>query len=404
MKRRLWPVALAVASILVLGSYLAFTQHLVRLIRGEAAVHVQIYSIVQQGMLRVGEEGAATLALMDLQEQLGSLDVPIIALNADGEPYAAENLPFEADLSDPGDREEVRTYARRLATRRPGNRTVVPGVGEVVFGDPPLLWWLRWVPFLQVGAGALLIVLAAITMRASIRAHREQLWSSMARELAHQMATPLSSLSGWVEVTQLSAAERNTLVTPERLGLVMQADVERLERVSRRFELIGKPQALEPVSIESVVDELICYFDPRLPHLARGIRLRSRVEPGLPHVMADRVLLVWALENIIKNGIDALAGRGGRISVLARSGVSARRRGGSRSTVHVVIADNGPGIAASVRDSIFEPGVSTKRGGWGVGLSLTRRIIGELHQGRITVEQRPSGGTVFDVSLPAVRT
>jgi signal transduction histidine kinase len=404
MRRRYWPAALAAASILVLASYLAYTQHLVRLIRDEAAVHVQIYSIVQQGMLRVGEEGVASLALLDLQQQLGSLDVPIVAFNAEGEPYAAENLPFEPDLASEEGREEVRAFARRVAAARPGNRTAVPGVGEIVFGDPPLLSWLRWVPYLQVGAGALLIVLAAVTMRASIRAHREQLWSAMARELAHQMATPLSSLSGWVEVMQLSALERETLVTPERLGVVMQADVERLERVSRRFELIGKPQAFELVSVRSVVDELICYFDPRLPHLARGIRLRSRVTRDLPQVRADRVLLVWALENIIKNAIDALAGRGGRISVLARPGQAVRRPGASRSSVHIVIADDGPGIAPSVRDSIFEPGVSTKSGGWGVGLSLSRRIVEELHQGRITVEHRASGGTVFDVMLPVART
>jgi signal transduction histidine kinase len=403
MKRRFWPAALAVTSILVLGSYLLYTQHLVRQIQDEAAVHAQIYSIVQQGMLRMGDEGAAALALIDLQQQLASLDVPIVAFNAAGELYAAENLPFVADLATAAGRERVQRYADRISAARPSHRTVVPGAGAIIFGDPPLLMRLRWVPYLQVGAGMLLVVLAFVIMRANMRAHREQLWSAMARELAHQMATPLSSLSGWVEVLQLDDRERESMVSTPRLAQELQADVERLERVSRRFELIGKPQAPELTPVRGIVDELVCYFAPRLPHLARNIRLRARVERGLPPVMADRVLLLWALENIVKNAIDALAGRGGRITIVARHGQAARRRGRARSMVHIVIADDGPGIAPPVRDRIFEPGVSTKTSGWGVGLSLSRRIVEELHRGRITVEQRTAGGTVFNVMLPVAR-
>jgi signal transduction histidine kinase len=262
---------------------------------------------------------------------------------------------------------------------------------------------LRWVPALQVGAGVLLILIAFVVMRADMRAHREQLWSAMARELAHQMGTPLSSLSGWVEVLQLSADERESMASTERIGRLMQADVERLERVSHRFELVGKGQALQHAEIQSVVDELVCYFQPRLPHLGKGITLRKRVESGLPPVLANQVLLVWALENIVKNAVDALAGRGGRISIVAVSGNGRRFRAGDTNTVHVLIADNGPGISLSVRERIFEPGVTTKASGWGVGLSLSRRIVEELHHGRISVHHRPSGGTVFDVALPGAR-
>jgi two-component system, sporulation sensor kinase D len=117
-------------------------------------------------------------------------------------------------------------------------------------------------------------------------------------------------------------------------------------------------------------------------------------------VLANQVLLVWALENIVKNAVDALAGRGGRISIVAVSGDRRRYRAGRTDTVHVLIADNGPGIPHSIRERIFEPGVTTKASGWGVGLSLSRRIVEELHHGRITVHSRASGGTVFDVALP----
>src|SRR5690606_22863428 len=148
----------------------------------------------------------------------------------------------------------------RLASSRPRNRAPVQGGGSMVFGDPPVLSWLRYIPWLQVGAGVLVIVIALVIMRADIRAHRERLWSAMARELAHQMGTPLSSLSGWVEVLQLTADERTAMAETEHIGRMMQTDVERLERVSRRFELIGKPPALERVAAADVVNELVSYF------------------------------------------------------------------------------------------------------------------------------------------------
>ncbi|HSJ09611.1 MAG TPA: HAMP domain-containing sensor histidine kinase [Longimicrobiales bacterium] len=406
MSRRAWPAALAAVSIIVLASYLAYTQYLVREIQQKTEIDVEIFRIVQEAMLEIGEGGgSAENALLDLQAKLQELDVPIVVFNAAGRPYIAMNTPFGSNpnLNDPALQRQVLEYAALLRSRRVENTVSMPGSGEIIFGEPPILKWLRWVPYLQVGAGMLLLLIAIVILRADMRAHRERLWSAMARELAHQMGTPLSSLSGWVEVLQLDDAERSAMASPEKIGHLMHADVERLERVSRRFELIGKPQVLEVVALRDVVKELTSYFQPRLPHLAKGIVLRSRVARGLPAIRANRVLLVWALENIVKNAIDALAGRGGRISVLA---LARDETGGGRRKqyVHIVIADNGPGVAPSVRDRIFEPGVSTKSSGWGVGLSLSRRIVEDLHHGRITVQNRAGGGTVFDVKLPVART
>lgn len=402
MNRRSWPAALAVVSLLLLGSYLIYTQYLVREIRREAAIHSQVYSIVQRGL--AGDiQGGPLEALRAMQAQLENLQVPIIVYNADGDPAYVNNLPFDADMTTSDGLAEVREYAQELGAKRPRNRAPVQGGGHMVFGDPPVLSGLRFIPWLQVGAGALLIVVALVVMRADMRAHRERLWSAMARELAHQMGTPLSSLAGWVEVLQLTADERSVMADTDHIGRVMQADVERLERVSRRFELIGKPPALERIAAADVVNELVSYFRPRLPHLGKGITLRARIDPDLPVINANQVLLVWALENIIKNAIDALAGRGGRISFMAMRGGKPPVAGSSAGSLHLVITDDGPGIAPAVRDRIFEPGVTTKAGGWGVGLSLSLRIVEELHHGRITLHNRPRGGSVFDVVLPVAK-
>jgi signal transduction histidine kinase len=413
MTRRFWPVALVAISILILGSYLVYTQYLVRQIREESRTYARIAEIVQRGLLQTGDSGSAENALVDVQYQLvDSLSVPFVMFNQAGVIQASSNTPYDSVIDTPEGQRQLHLYAARLKANRPENVVTVPvytadgrpeGNIEMIFGDPPSVKYLRWVPYLQVGAGVLLIIVAFFIMRADMRAHREQLWSAMARELAHQMGTPLSSLSGWVEVLQLTADEKVGMPDTQKIGYVMQEDVERLERVSRRFELIGKPPALYPVKLKNVIDELTHYFKPRLPHLAKGITLRSRVERNLPDVNAHEVLLVWALENIVKNAVDALAGRGGRISILAIDGNAPSFDGKERGTVHIIIADTGPGIAPQVKDSIFDPGVTTKSSGWGVGLSLSRRIIEDLHHGRITVENRARGGAVFDVMLPVTK-
>lgn len=401
MMRRFWPAAVAVASIIVFGSYILLAQYLVREIRREQEIHARVYSIVQEAMLRsADDEEYALSAMLELQQIMQrGLNVPIIWLGPDGFPTAVANLPFEPDLASEEGVRRVMNHAARMKATRPDLTYALAGIGEVYFGESPLLAWLDWVPFLQVGAGALLVIITLFMIRADVRAHRERLWSAMARELAHQMGTPLSSLAGWTEVLQLPDAERETMADPERIGRVMQADVERLERVSRRFELIGRRQELTVTAVQDVVRELADYFRPRLPTLGKGVTLRTRMACDVPPVRANAVLLTWALENIVKNAMDALAGRGGRISVIVGMRAREVRRGVRR--VHIIISDNGPGIAPSVRDRIFEPGVSTKSSGWGVGLSLSRRIVEDLHHGRITVRPRTGGGTVFDVWLPA---
>lgn len=392
MTRRYWPAALALLSVLVFGSYLAYTNHLVNQIRAEAKIHSEMYASVQRGLLSLEEDGSLN-ALLELQKSLTRLGVPIVVFDPAGRPYAAENVPFTPDFNSIAGRERVKKFAAKLGEEHAP--ITASGIGTIFFGSPPIVRWLVWVPWLQAAGALFLILIALAIIRSNVRETRERLWASMARELAHQMGTPLSSLSGWIEVLRLPDDEREAMASTGKIADVVSADVDRLERVSRRFELIGKPPKLEEISVDVVINELVSYFRPRLPRLGRGIELKVRITDALPRVEANRVLLVWALENIVKNAIDALAGRGGRITILARGG---------SETVDIHIADNGPGIDATVRDRIFDAGVSTKTSGWGVGLSLTQRIIADLHGGKISVRNRKRGGAAFDISLPVVGT
>ena len=209
----------------------------------------------------------------------------------------------------------------------------------------------------------------------------------MAREAAHQLGTPLSSLHGWLELM----ADRDGDPASKSARRHMEGDVERLERVAHRFERIGRPPRLVPIDVGEAVEGVVNYFRARVPTLANTIVVNFERGDGPHTVPADRVLLEWAVESLVKNAVDALVGRGGTISVR----VDRAAGGGAR----VRVSDDGPGVPPRLRRRIFAAGFTTKERGWGIGLPLARRIVEESHDGRLVLV--PSDrGAVFDVILP----
>jgi signal transduction histidine kinase len=388
MGRRHWPTALALLAAATLGWYLVYTELLVREMRRDAVIHSRIFVQVLRGLYDP-VEGAAEEALLQLSEEVQRLGIPIVITDADGDPAYVANLPFEADPFDPTDRPRLLAYVRELAREHPP--IYEPELGIVFFGDPPLVRRLRWVPWLQVGALTGLLVAAVWIVRHNMRTERERIWAAMARESAHQLATPLSSLEGWLEILRLPAPEREELTSLPDIAAEMEVDLDRLEKVSRRFEWIGRPVRREPVSVPGLLKTLERYVRVRLPQLARGVDLQMTAPAELPPVHGNAVLLEWALENLVKNALDALAGTGGEIRVEAEA-VSPRR-------VQVCVTDTGPGVAPEVRKRIFEPGITTKSNGWGVGLSLARRIVEDVHGGRLTLASSEKGAR-FVMTLP----
>jgi signal transduction histidine kinase len=208
----------------------------------------------------------------------------------------------------------------------------------------------------------------------------------MARESAHQLGTPLSSLAGWVELLEERAQDGSTHAAVSH----MRGDLDRLDRVAHRFERIGREPRLEPVDIGGIVERITKYFQARVPTLANTIVIESRIAPQLPPIHGDAVLLEWAVEVLTKNAIDALAGRGGRIFVAADVAEG--------DGVVVSVTDDGPGVPRELRSRIFEPGFSTKKSGWGIGLSLTKRIVEENHGGRLVLANTEQGAR-FEIIL-----
>ena len=175
----------------------------------------------------------------------------------------------------------------------------------------------------------------------------------------------------------------------------IEEDLVRLERISHRFELIGLDPDLETLDIREVVRDLEQYLQARLPRLASGVLLVVDVPKNMPEILGSEVLLSWALENVVKNALDALAGRGGEIRLKVRRGPS--------GWLHLRIHDTGPGVDPELRDRIFDPGVSGKARGWGVGLTLSRRIIEGTHKGHIFLLNSEGEGAIFDIRLPTAQ-
>jgi signal transduction histidine kinase len=366
---------------LLLGSILWYTHHVVGDLRLEAERSSRIYARIYHA-LGDTTEGAGTQALLGLSRSIVEQGVPVIVTDASGNPTAAANLPFE--VSDVTKDTRVRAYVRRLDAENPP--LVDPMLGQIHFGNTPLVEGLRIVPVLQVATAAILLIVGFYVIRVRGNVARERIWAGMARESAHQLGTPLSSLAGWIELTEDRAEDPSTRAAAQH----MRADLERLDRVAHRFERIGREPKCEPVDVTALVDRVAAYFRARVPTLANTIAIDVAHDGAPPTIDGDPVLLEWAIEVLAKNAVDALAGRGGRIRLS-----TARLPDGG---VRIRVADDGPGIPSSLRARVFEPGFSTKQSGWGIGLSLARRIVEENHRGKLILTAAESGAT-FDVIL-----
>lgn len=390
MRRNRWPIALATLFVMLLGWYLVYTQQIVRALQADAETLTEIFSEVQAGVAD-RDPARADDALFRLQGIILESGVPLVLTGPNDTVLDARNLPFEADLTTREGQERVKAYVHRLDVRHPPVGD--PEIQHLHFGDTPEVRRLRWIPWLQVGGLLLTVFVGFAVIRTQRSAESERAWTSMARELAHQLGTPLSSLQGWLEVLKLPARERPASLADSDVAHAIEEDLDRLERVSHRFELIGREPELKSLSVQKLVRDLERYLAARLPRLGKGVDIVADVPATLPPVKANEVLLVWALENVVKNALDALAGRGGRISIYARE-VGTKRR-----MVSLRIRDTGPGVDPEIRDRIFEPGVTTKPGGWGVGLVLSKRIVEGVHKGRIELLDG-TGGATFQVRLP----
>jgi hypothetical protein len=265
-------------------------------------------------------------------------------------------------------------------------------LGAVHYGEPRALRDLRWVPVASVAGVALLLVLGLVGLAALRAAEKRTIWVGMAKETAHQLGTPLSSMLGWIELLRGQISDSGGAVPADavrEVAVEMERDVERLNKVAQRFSQVGSTPSLTPQDVRPVVRGVVEYMRRRLPRGTR-ITIEERYD-DVPPVLANAELLEWALENLVANALSALQQNTGRIEVTV---------GRTEREVEIVVTDTGRGMTPAEQSRAFEPGYTTRRRGWGLGLPLTRRVVEEYHQGRVFIRKSaPGQGTTVVVRL-----
>lgn len=261
----------------------------------------------------------------------------------------------------------------------------------VYYGESPTIQYLRYFPYVQFGILALLLGVGYTTYKSITRSEKSNLWVGMTKEAAHQLGTPLSSMYGWLQLLKdKNKDEADTL----SIIYEIENDISRLKGIAERFNKIGSQPALKKLSLEPIIDDVLAYMERRLPQLGKKITVKKSIQTDA-RVDLNPELFQWAIENLIKNAMDAIkeSVQNPHISVTVNT---------IGNSVCIDIEDSGTGIDKKFIKEIFKPGYSTKKRGWGLGLSLTKRIIEEYHNGKVYVlHSNINKGTVFRVELPA---
>jgi len=258
------------------------------------------------------------------------------------------------------------------------------------YGESKLITKLRWLPFIEIAVAAMFILIGYISFSYIKRVEQSNIWVGMAKETAHQLGTPLSSLMGWLEMMKEHATD-----DPKQLATIaeMERDLHRLEKVTERFSKIGSKPNLKDENLNEVIDSVIHYLSQRLPsRFGHGKHIEIRIETAEQiHAKINRELFEWVIENLIKNAVDAMENSEGLITFSLFS------RG---NNVIIDVKDTGKGIDLKYKKDIFRPGFSTKKRGWGLGLSLSKRIIESYHRGKFFIKETKLGkGTTFRIKL-----
>jgi len=375
-----WRTALAILAIAIVSGTIFYSNYLSQKIAADEREKVDVW--VQS--LKTRAEATEQVSL-DLTTVITSKNttIPIIETDEHDNPSGqALNLDtFELKRDTGYLRKKVKEFKKQ-------NDAIIVEVNKdpliinkYYFGDSKLLKEVRYYPLIQLLIVALFIIisLTAITLRN--KSTQNQVWAGMAKETAHQLGTPLSSLQGWVELLKETQGS-------EKIAAEMIKDVDRLKLVSDRFGKIGSTPQLEEINIVAQIENMVTYIKRRASENVQ-FSIYSSNEKEIP-AMISGPLFDWVIENLLKNALDAMEGKGS-IQVKIKNEVA---------SIIIDVTDTGKGITKQNMGNVFKPGFTTKKRGWGLGLSLSKRIIEQYHKGELTVKHsEPGKGTTFRIVL-----
>jgi len=370
------------AVVIVVG-FLAYAQWLAHKLR-EDGIRVS-HTYARLWSLAVSERVTDKDVNFIFEEIIEKSNFPIIMTDPQGQPKFWRGVGISSKNPSKEDLDRLKQMVKEMDSAHPPVPISIEEkpLGKLHYGDSWIVNQLKWMPFVGVGVVGLFLLVGLIGYRNIKRNEQRSIWVGMAKETAHQLGTPISSLWGWLEL--LKGKEKEAPSPAEIIG-EMEGDVGRLSRIASRFSQIGSPPELKTVELSNLLRDVTSYFRNRSPQKVEILEDYG----DLGSLRGNRELLFWAVENLIKNSLDSLKEKGEKITV------SARREKGK---VLIRVRDEGKGVPSKLRGKIFTPGFTTKRGGWGLGLTLAQRIVEEYHGGKLSLVQSSPAGTTFEISL-----
>jgi signal transduction histidine kinase len=391
---------LFIGAIIIVIATLVYTQHIVQLLLEKERKVAGLYAKSLEFIVNrpTNQEDYSFI----FNEIIRSIDFPMVLSDEDNHPLPdyrlnSTNIEFDTTLT----LDQQRRYLEHTIQTLDQINTPIKVVLKVTpqdsilqyihYGESSMIQKLRWLPYIEFGVAGMFLLLAYVGFSYIKRNEQSNIWVGMAKETAHQLGTPLSSLMGWIEMMKAYAVEN-----PKQLTTIseMEHDLHRLQKITDRFSKIGSKPVLKEEDLNEVIGSVINYFKQRLPsRFAQGKQIDISIATQEQiSARINRELFEWVIENLTKNALDAMEEPTGAISFnLTVKG----------STVYIDVKDTGKGLDMKYKKDIFRPGYSTKKRGWGLGLSLSKRIIETYHRGRLFVkESRIGQGTTFRLKIP----
>jgi signal transduction histidine kinase len=374
-----WRTGLAIVAICIVSWTVFYSQYLAKKIREDEKIKIEQWA---QAARNMSDPNSSETNLTGKVLTENNKDIPMITVNENDSVLDHYNLDSFAIATDkdylPNKIKEFKLANDPITWINPVNPIEI---NKIYYGESKLLKQVRYFPLIQLLVVALFIIITLITISTRNKSTQNQVWAGMAKETAHQLGTPLSSLQGWVEMLKDSPGN-------ERIATEMVKDVDRLKLVSDRFGKIGSKPQLENINIVAQIENMVAYIKRRAPDRVSFIIDSGGEENITAH--ANGPLFDWVIENLLKNALDAMEGKGS-INVNIKN---------ETSEIIIDVKDSGKGISKQNIAKVFKPGFTTKKRGWGLGLSLSKRIIDQYHKGELFVKHsEPGKGTTFRIVL-----
>lgn len=396
---KLLTTVLAFGMMIVVFVFIYYNQTIITGLKNDGARVSRAYAKLWQ--YAASEATSETEINFIFEEIIKKANFPIIVTSPDGAPmYWTVDIPQEDTTARA--RAKLNRFIREMDDKYEPipiyygpQRTIIQ---YLHYGNSRLIRQLQYMPFIELLVISVFMLVAYVGFRNIKRSEQRSIWVGMAKETAHQLGTPLSSMMGWVELLKLkynkedfALPDQNITVGFDEIVERMQSDLRRLDRIATRFGQIGSIPDVEKCNLNRTLAEVVAYYSQRLPGGGKGVEIIEHYGE-LPDININQELIGWVVENLFKNSLEAVDPRKGKI-LISTSCVDKK--------VCVSISDNGRGITPAIQKRIFAPGFSTRKRGWGLGLTLAKRIVEEYHLGRIwLVGSEPGVKTEFMIELP----